>query len=46
MALKIGAAASLPHFSLRGSSSATNMTKRGSSAGAKPTNDRTPGACE
>ena len=43
MAAKIGAAASLPHFSFLGSSSRTIMAMRGSSAGAKPTKDRMPG---
>src|SRR5438132_995024 len=33
IALKTGAAASLPHCSFLGSSSVTSMTKRGSSAG-------------
>ena len=46
MAAKIGAAASLPHFSFFGSSSMTIMASRGLSAGAKPTNERTPGARE
>src|SRR5262245_3715997 len=46
MAEKIGAAASLPHFSFLGSSSITIMAMRGSSAGANPTKDKTPGACE
>jgi len=42
----MGAAASLPHFSFFGSSSSTIMARRGSSAGAKPTNESTPGARE
>ena len=46
MLAKIGAAASLPHFSFFGSSSMTSMVSRGSSAGTKPTNESTPGARE
>ena len=45
-ARRSGAAASLPHFSFLGSSSITSMTKRGSSAGANPTKESTPGARE
>ncbi len=46
MAAKMGAAASLPHCSFFGSSSMTSIAMRGSSAGAKPTKDSTPGARE
>ncbi len=46
MAAKMGAAASLPHFSFLGSSSITSMARRGSSAGTNPTKESTPGARE